>query len=402
MATHADSRPDARTARYSGTGVGPARLLPNGRALAAREQHRPRRTAQRGRKSSPPATASTRSAAELLGRARIASDVPVVLQHNPDRQIATLALLLFDAGLLPDEALQRRRSQLSNTCRESLEAWIALHCAGLRVFKPKVSLSVGETQNNDRTARDANQALRLQIEWYATDSQCLVIGPAVTQLEETHRGLGGTAMRAISTHSWCSIPVFTFDDQIDVASHTLWGGAESIDDHVQEYDLDTEEAVQMRESCIDRADILERTPQWVFSVRDANILKDRTLKRIARRSADPLCKAVASAILALRAAPEPYHYLRDAMENEGEFVGFGAVLRWRADDLTPTVLDGLWEQAQNSGEGFESCGFHAQAIDDVDALRQWITNLTAMFRVLKELDQLIASLVDFSNAISPP
>jgi PRTRC genetic system protein F len=229
----------------------------------------------------------------------------------------------------------------------------------------------------------------------------MIVGPAVSRLEELHRGLGGTAMRAIGTHSWNCVPVFPFDDQISVASHTLWGGAESIDEHVKDYDLDAEEAAQMRESCIDRADILERTPQWVFSFRDANILKDRTLQRIVKRSADPLSQAVASAIIALRAAPEPYPYLRDIMENEGEFVGFGAVLRWSADDLTPTILDALWEQAQNSGEGFEACGFHAQAIDDVDALRQWMTNLTAMFRTLRLLDELIALLVDFSIAISP-
>lgn len=324
------------------------------------------------------------------------------MERNPDRQIASLALLLLDAGVLPDAALRRSRAQLSNTCQKSLEAWIAQHCADLRVFKLKVALNVGGNHNDVGSAQNANLPLTLRMEWYATDSQYLIVGPSVAKLETLHRGLGGTVMQAISSHSWGSIPVFTFDDQIDVASHTLWGGAESIDEHIQDYDLEAEEAAQMRESCIDRADILERTPEWVFSVRDANILKDRALRRIAKRNTDPLSKAVAAAIIALRAAPEPYPYLRDAMENEGEFVGFGAVLRWSADDLTPTVLDGLWEQAQNSGEGFEACGFHAQAIDDVDALRQWMANLTAMFQTLRLLDGLIALLVDFSNAISPP
>lgn len=323
------------------------------------------------------------------------------MQRNPDWQIASLALLLLDAGVLPDAALRRSRAQLANTCRKSLEAWIAQHCADLRVFKPRVCLSVGGNHNDVGSAQDVNQPLTLRMEWYATDPQSLIVGPAIAKLQDMHRGLGGTAMQAIRAHGWSSIPVFTFDDQIDVASHTLWGGADSIDGHVKDYELDAEEAAQMRESCIDRHDIVERTPEWVFSFRDANLLKDRALQRIANRSTDPLSKAVARAIVALRAAPEPYPYLRDAMENEGEFVGFGGMLRWSADDLTPTVLDALWEQAQNSGEGFEACGFHAQAIDDVAALRQWMANLTAMFRTVRLLDQLIALLVDFSNAISP-
>lgn len=327
--------------------------------------------------------------------------MPVVLQRDPYTQIASLALLLFDAGLLPDDALQRRRAQLPKTCQKALDVWLQQQCAGLRVFKPRVCLSVGGNHNDMGFAQDANQPLTLRIEWYATDPQYLVVGPSVSRLEAMHRRLGSTVMWAISSHGWCSIPVFTFDDQIDVASFTLWGGADSIDDHVKDYGLDAEEAELMRESCIDRSDILERTPPWVFLFRSDDALKDRALRHIAKHSADPLANAVANALLAMRAVPEPYPYLREARENEGEFVGFGAVLRWSEEDLTPTVLEALWEQAQNSGEGFESCGFHVQAIDDVDALRQWISNLTTMFRTLRLLDELIALLADFSNAISP-
>lgn len=318
-----------------------------------------------------------------------------MLQRDPDRQIAVLALLLLDAGMLRDVDMQRRRTQLPNACRKSVEAWVAQQCAGLRIFKPKLSIRVG-------TRNDAATPFVLHIEWHTTDAQFLVIGPSITRLEETHRCLGGTAMQLISSRGWCSIPVFTFDNQIDVASHTQWGGTASIDEYIYECGLDTEEADEMRESCIDRVDIVEHTPEWVFSLGSDKLLEDVTLKRIAKRSADPLSRAVASAIIALRAAPEPYDYLRDAMENDGEFVGFGAVLRWSADDYTPAVLETLWEQAQNSGEGFEACGYHEQIADDVEGLRGWMANLAVTFRTVRLLDQLIWLLAEFSNESSRP
>ena len=340
--------------------------------------------------------------AQRLGRARIAADVPVRLQPNPDQPIAALALLLLDAGVLRDRDLHRRRTWLTNTCQKSLDAWAAQHSAGLRIFKPTLSFRVGADHYDGRAPQATNTPLALRIEWYATDAPYLIVGPAIAHLEDRHRGLGGTVMRSIGQTSWRSLPVFAFDDQLRVASYTLWGGTENLDEYLESYGLDAEEAAQMRENCIDRQTILDHTPPWVLSVRQADGLTDRALQRIAKRGADPFCQAVASALLDLRATPPCADYLHDLLDNGGEFIGFGAVLRWSEDDHTLTVLDALWEQAHNSGDGLEICGYHTQAIDDVAALHAWLANLAAMLAIVRRLDALIALLADFNAAGARP
>jgi PRTRC genetic system protein F len=327
--------------------------------------------------------------------------VPHVLQRNPDSQIASLALLLLDAGLLRSEQMQRRRRSLARVCQQALDAWLRAQQAGLRIFRPKLSVSVSALDHGERTPNDLPR-FGLACEWYATDAETFVVGPAITRLEAAYPGLGGTALQAIRGHGWSSIPVFLCDEQLGIASYTMWGGAESVEDYIEECGLDDEDAKDLRERALSRADIVARTPEWVLSFSGKHCLSDAALKRITKHGGDGLCRSVARVILALRRAQEPYNYLRDAQENGGEFVGFGAVLRWSADDYTGHLLEALWQLVQDGGEGFESCGYHGQSIDNVDDFVQFLASLKVTFATLRLLDQLIALLIeDASLEVAP-
>ena len=334
--------------------------------------------------------------ANLLSRPRIAAEVPIRLQPNPDQSIAALALLLLDAGVLRDCDLKRRRTWLANTCQKALAAWAAKHSEVLRIFKPVLSFRIGDQPYPGESSRKANDALPLHVEWYASEPQHLIVGPAIAHLENMHGGLGRTVIRCISYYGWRSVPVFTFDDQLNVASHCLWGGAENIDEYVESYGLEDDDAAQVRENCIDRHHILEHTPAWVFSGNGAHQPSDRALRRIAKRSPDAFCQNVVRALLELQATPPSADFMQDLMDTEGEFIGFGAVLRWSEADHTDTVLEALCDEALNSGVSFELCGYHAQPVDDVAGFRQWLAALTDHFASVRRLDALIAILADFN------
>ena len=180
----------------------------------------------------------------------------------------------------------------------------------------------------------------------------------------------------------------------------MWGGEENVDDYIESHDLDDEDAAQVRASSLNRADILKHTPEWVFSKRYGKRLTEQALTRIAKCSHDPFCRQMARSVLAFPATPPWNESLEEAQDNGGEFIGFGAVLRWSEDDHTLTLLEALWDQAQQSGEGFELCGTHSQALGDAPALQQWLAQQATMLGHLRLLDNLIAGLAEFKPPVT--
>lgn len=400
MATVAHQRPHRGIARGAGSRIDAAGGTTCQRALGADEFDGQRHAAQRRRAARPAHASVARAAALPVGRPRLAKDIPLTLQRNPDSYIASLALLLLDAGILPDEQLRRQRASLPKVCRLALNSWLAEQCKGLQVFKPCVSVRIGSPYGRSVWEAARREEDTLHLECYASEAECLVVGPGIERLEAAHRELGGTALMAMSKYGWRSCPVFQFDDQLSIASYTMWAGGDSVEDSIRDFGLDEEEAKHQRAQVLDRSDILQHTPEWVFKIRYNQRLQDGKLRRIAERAADPFCRAVATTLLALEKSAEPYEYLQEAQESGGEFVGFGAVLRWSANDHTVTVLESLWDMTQQGGEGFESFCYHGQRLDDAQAFRALLANLSVSFATLRLLDQLIAQVANVAAPLS--
>ena len=73
---------------------------------------------------------------------------------------------------------------------------------------------------------------------------------------------------------------------------------------------------------------------------------------------------------------------------DGEFVGWGAVLSWREDDLTVRVYDDLVQLAYQS-EFCDRIGELDMALDAPQAMRSWQRAMRLRFKAIRLIDRLI-------------
>ena len=75
-------------------------------------------------------------------------------------------------------------------------------------------------------------------------------------------------------------------------------------------------------------------------------------------------------------------------EIDGEFIGFGAVLSWRTDDLTVRVYDDLINAAHQA----EFCDVMGEVFFDLReprAMRAWQRKMRGRFEAISLIDELI-------------
>jgi PRTRC genetic system protein F len=348
----------------------------------------------RKRRLAAPAPALARAAPALIERARLDAAIPSELGVTPDAAVAALARLLTRSDLLPQAAMVRARARLARNCEWALGQWLKRNLSGLHLLHPKFHAHVGTQQQHHGYEHAApDPSFDLHIEWYAGPCQAFVIGPQTEGLNALHRGLGSSALLALEYAGWRTLPVFSCAQQLGVASMCMWGGADSLAAMIEDYGLDQEEAEELRQSRLDRSHILAHTPQWVFESLAAQSLSAAALQRIAQKRAESYARSVASAILAVRAFEDAPHHIGKLEEGGAMFVGFAALLRWSELDYTLDVVDTLYSDAMNSGEGFEACGIHAQRLHDEQAFAQWLEEMRVWFELTRAMDELLGLLV---------
>jgi len=80
-------------------------------------------------------------------------------------------------------------------------------------------------------------------------------------------------------------------------------------------------------------------------------------------------------------------------EIDGEFIGFGAVLSWRADDLTVRVYDDLINMAHQ----WEFCDVMGDVFFDLNeprAFAAWQRKMRSRFEAIRLIDALIWRLAE--------
>ena len=75
-------------------------------------------------------------------------------------------------------------------------------------------------------------------------------------------------------------------------------------------------------------------------------------------------------------------------EIDGEFIGFGAVLSWRADDLTVRVYDDLINNA-HQGEFCDVMGDVFFDLNEPRAFAAWQRKMRSRFEAIRLIDALI-------------
>jgi PRTRC genetic system protein F len=184
-------------------------------------------------------------------------------------------------------------------------------------------------------------------------------------------------------------PLFTPDLACDIASYVYWCGEEN-----EEVALDMEcgdneeEREAMREDMVTRKKLDEAFPAWAIAMPRKRRLPRGALLRLAQGASDPLARDIATDVLALAALRIEDEFRPDV---DGEYIGFGAVLSWREDDLTVRIYDALLQLAQQS-EFCDRMGELEIALDAPQAMRGWQSAMRVRFAAIRLLDRLIDRL----------
>jgi PRTRC genetic system protein F len=141
----------------------------------------------------------------------------------------------------------------------------------------------------------------------------------------------------------------------------------------------------MRAEMVTKARLIEAFPAWALAWQPAS-LDASALVRIAEDRRDDFTRDVAALLATLarlRISDDEYQ-----PEIDGEFIGFGAVLSWRADDLTVRVYDDLINAAQQ-GECCDVMGDVYFDLNEPAAMRAWQRKMRTRFEAIGLIDALI-------------
>lgn len=325
--------------------------------------------------------------APFVGRAEISAAVPTRLRSStPTALLSRFALLLLETGLIPPQRWVRSKARLASICTESLSDWIEQRTGTLQVLKACFGATV------ERDHGGEGDAGRVTVAWAAEAINCIEIGAAMTALAAINPRLPGTVLSAIRMAGWNSIPVFAFDDQIDFCECYLWGGENSEVEYAEAYGIHHEDIADFLESTIRRGDILGATPAEAFEYCRRQFPSERSLARFHNAVESVPVRRILELVREIRAIGEvdmvrSFH--RAASEEGGDFVGFGAVLRWNGADRTVDVLDRLQQMEFESGTGFEECGVQYLPLRDAEAFASFLGDLSRVLRHMRCLDELL-------------
>ena len=164
-----------------------------------------------------------------------------------------------------------------------------------------------------------------------------------------------------------------------------WYGEEDETFALDEACGDDEEArAVMLNEMVTKARLTEAFPAWSLAWQPATLDASR-LARVAEDNGDAFTRDVVALLTRLARLK-----IKDDCrpEIDGEFIGFGAVLSWRTDDLTVRVYDDLINAAHQA----EFCDVMGEVFFDLReprAMRAWQRKMRGRFEAISLIDKLI-------------
>jgi PRTRC genetic system protein F len=314
--------------------------------------------------------------------------VPLELTPHPLASAnATVARFLLEAKAVREDDIPATWNDELLVCQAALDAWVkreigSLHCLGPQFVLRPVRGSARDPRGSPTQKVEYSQ---IQVAWFQQDEQQWAVGHGLERLEQAMPALGATALHLLDEQSRFVYPVFTPSTAQDVASMLYWYGEEDETFALEEACGDDEEArAAMRDEMVTKAHLTEAFPAWSLAWQPAALDAAR-LARIADDCGDAFTRDVA-ALLARLARLKTKDDCRP--EIDGEFIGFGAVLSWRTDDLTVRVYDDLINTAHQA----EFCDVMGEAFFDLReprALRAWQRKMRSRFEAIGLIDDLI-------------
>jgi PRTRC genetic system protein F len=268
-----------------------------------------------------------------------------------------------------------------------------LHCLNPSFFlSANGNFDPYQRENRIDTGKTPLRYDSVEIGWYESRARQWVIGAKLEAMEAHCAGLGQCVLRILQRQSCPVYPVFTAEHACYQASVQYWWGEES-EKSVLDMECSTdEEREAMLADMVTKQDLVDAFPAWAITLPHGDKLPRAELRKLLESVTDPEFRAIAADALALSKLKlkklnqyEP--------EIDCEFVGWGAVLSWREDDVTIRVFDDMYNSAME-GESSDRIGELEIALNAPQTMRTWQEAMREQFTAIRLIDRLIYQLAE--------
>ena len=325
---------------------------------------------------------------------RLGPTVPKVLVPASLAQAnATVSRFLIEAGTIQDGDLPSAWDDSLRACEQAICAWVKRQIGPMHCLSPAFAmgaLGAGGAYAMPRGDKPPCYSA-VDLYWYETREQEWPVGEVLEALERVCPGLGAAVLKVMTEQSRFVYPLFTPDLACDVATYVYWCGEENEEVALDMQCGEDEEArAAMREEMVTRESLMQAYPEWArrWPVRHTPPVRSPNLSSLVLRLKDQRAQQIAADALALsrlRIADE------FRPEVDGEYVGFGAVLSWREDDVTVRIYDDLLNLAHQA-EFCDRIGELQIALDEPQRMSQWQAAMRTRFKAIGLIDRLIHQL----------
>ena len=327
----------------------------------------------------------------MLSLPRLTGVIPlVVVPRRLAAANATIARFLIQAGALREGDVPEVWDDAIEVCQRALDAWVKRELGPLHCLSPAFSLTASDGSDCYSMPRTKEPVCyrRVEVCWFESNEQQWIVGAGLEALERERSGLGQAVLDILRRQSRFVYPVFTPDLACDVASYIYWCGDENEEVALDmECGDDPEARAAMRDDMVTRQKLDEAFPLWATSTPHKR-LSVAAFERLTSGLDDPVMRDIAADALTLFRLRIKDEFRPDV---DGEYLGWGAVLSWREDDLTVRIYDDLLHMA-HQGEFCDRMGVLEIALDAPQAMRAWQRAMRLRFKAIRLIDRLIHRL----------
>jgi PRTRC genetic system protein F len=321
----------------------------------------------------------------------VSPDIPAT--HEPAANMRTIAALgdfLMRSGVIRCRTFPRDCAGIQEACQSALTTWLAL--GDLKCFTPAFELRlIAKTEHLSARRRTAagdatdTRPYGIEISWKEASVCHWGVGAGLDYLEQCVPMLGSTILDLMERKGSHAYPLFTPGLALDEASYLYWRG-ENDETLVLDEDCgDNEmERAAMAQDMVTRADVDRAFPTWALDYHRPR-LPAAMIDALAREHTCDYVRRAARLAGALHGTKTTAQY---SPEQDGPFIGFGAVLCWREGDLAVQISDDYASLAWQ-GEYCEEIGKVTFALKDPASMRQWARKIRPNLRAIGLLDDLI-------------
>lgn len=299
---------------------------------------------------------------------------------------ARIAKFLIDAKTIRERDIPGQWRDALEVCEKALDAWLKREIGDLHCIAPSFVLRpVADEANHSRASQAKAVYSEVEVAWFQPEEQQWAIGNGLERLESHIPTLGATALDVLDAQSRFVYPLFAPRDAHDIASMLYWYGENDETMAVEEMCGDDATAqAAMREEMVTAKHFTEVFPAWALSWKPMKLAQSE-LEKITHACDDLYAREIAVLVLALARLRIEDEF---RPEIEGEFIGCGAVLSWRDDDLTVRVYDDFINMA-HEGEFCDVIGEVRFALSEPATMQAWQRAMRPRFKAMRLIDDLI-------------